>query len=109
MTQTVPATAVFVLIGAEPRTHWLPASIVRDRWGFVVTGTDLLAGGHRPENWSLQRPPMALESSLPGIFAVGDVRRGSVKRVASAVGEGSVAIRLIHDYLTIFNGGGYWV
>jgi len=98
-TQVVSATAVFVLIGAQPRTHWLPASIVRDRWGFVVTGTDLLAGGHRPANWSPQRPPMALESSLPGIFAVGDVRRGSVKRVASAVGEGSVAIRLIHDYL----------
>ena len=99
ITQTVPATAVIVLIGAEPRTHWLPDNIVRDRWGFVVTGTDLLAGGYRPGNWPLQRPPMLLESSLPGIFAVGDVRRGSVKRVASAVGEGSVAIRLIHDYL----------
>ena len=99
MTQTVPATAVFVLIGAEPRTHWLPGNIMRDRWGFVVTGTDLLAGGYRAGNWPLQRPPMLLESSLPGIFAAGDVRRGSVKRVASAVGEGSVAIRLIHDYL----------
>ena len=99
VTETVPATAVFVLIGAEPRTHWLPGNIVRDRWGFVVTGTDLLAGGHRPGNWTLQRSPMLLESSLPGVFAVGDVRRGSVKRVASAVGEGSVAIRLIHDYL----------
>jgi thioredoxin reductase (NADPH) len=95
MTQTVPATAVFVLIGAEPRTHWLPDSIVRDRWGFVVTGTDLLADGY----WPLERPPLLLESSLPGVFAVGDVRRGSVKRVASAVGEGSVAIRLVHDYL----------
>ena len=99
MTQIVPATAVFVLIGAEPRTRWLPGNIVRDRWGFVVTGTDLLAAGYRPGNWPLQRPPMLLESSLPGVFAVGDVRRGSVKRVASAVGEGSVAIRLIHDYL----------
>ena len=99
MTQTVPATAVFVLIGAEPRTRWLPGNIVRDRWGFVVTGTDLLAGEYRPGNWPLQRPPMLLESSMPGVFAVGDVRRGSVKRVASAVGEGSVAIRLIHDYL----------
>ena len=88
-----------MLIGAEPRTHWLPDNIVRDRWGFVVTGTDLLAGGYRAGNWPLQRPPMLLESSLPGIFAAGDVRRGSVKRVASAVGEGSVAIRLIHDYL----------
>ncbi len=99
MTQTVPATAVFVLIGAEPRTHWLPGNIVRDRWGYVVTGTDLPAGGSGPGNRPLQRPPMLLESSLPGVFAVGDVRRGSVKRVASAVGEGSVAIRLIHDYL----------
>jgi thioredoxin reductase (NADPH) len=98
-TETVPAAALFVLIGAEPRTQWLPDSIRRDRWGFVVTGTDLMAGGRLPENWPLQRPPMFLESSLPGVFAVGDVRSGSVKRVASAVGDGSVAIRLIHDYL----------
>jgi thioredoxin reductase (NADPH) len=99
VTETVPAIAVFVLIGAEPRTQWLPDNIKRDRWGFVVTGADLLADGHRQADWPLQRPPMLLESSLPGVFAVGDVRRGSVKRVASAVGEGSVAIRLIHDYL----------
>jgi thioredoxin reductase (NADPH) len=98
-TETVPAAAVFVLIGAEPRTQWLPDSIVRDRWGFLVTGTDLLAGGHPPDGWPLPRPPMFLETSLPGVFATGDVRRGSVKRVASAVGEGSIAIRLIHDYL----------
>jgi thioredoxin reductase (NADPH) len=98
-TETVPATAVFVLIGAEPRTQWLPDDIARDRWGFVVTGTDLLASGHPPEGWPLQRPPMLLESSLPGVFAAGDVRRGSLKRVAAAVGEGSTAIRLIHDYL----------
>jgi thioredoxin reductase (NADPH) len=97
--ETVPAAAVFVLIGAEPRTQWLPDSIVRDRWGFVVTGDDLLAGGQPPEGWPLQRPPMLLETSLPGVFAAGDVRRGSVKRVASAVGEGSIAIRFIHDYL----------
>jgi thioredoxin reductase (NADPH) len=97
--ETVPATAVFVLIGAEPRTQWLPGDIARDRWGFVVTGTDLLASGHPPERWPLQRPPMLLESSLPGVFAAGDVRRGSLKRVAAAVGEGSIAIRLIHDYL----------
>ena len=99
VTETVPAAALFVLIGAEPRTQWLPDDIKRDRWGFVVTGTDLVAGGHPPESWPLRRPPMFLESSLPGVFAVGDVRCGSVKRVASAVGEGSVAIRLIHDYL----------
>ncbi len=100
VTETVPAAAVFVLIGAEPRTQWLPDDIKRDRWGFVVTGTDLMTGGRPPGSWPLQRPPMLLESSLPGVFAVGDVRCGSVKRVASAVGEGSVAIRLIHDYLS---------
>lgn len=99
LTETVPAAALFVLIGAEPRTQWLPPDITRDKWGFVLTGTDLIAGGQRPGGWSLQRPPMLLESSLPGVFAVGDVRSGSVKRVAAAVGEGSVAIRLAHDYL----------
>ncbi len=99
-TETVPAVAVFVLIGAEPRTQWLPDAVVRDRWGFLVTGTDLLADGHPPAGWSLSRSPMFLETSLPGVFAVGDVRRGSVKRVASAVGEGSIAIRLVHDYLS---------
>ncbi|HXZ74252.1 MAG TPA: FAD-dependent oxidoreductase, partial [Streptosporangiaceae bacterium] len=92
VTETVPAAALFVLIGAEPRTQWLPDDVKRDRWGYVVTGTDLMAGGHPPESWPLQRPPMFLESSLPGVFAVGDVRCGSVKRVASAVGDGSVAI-----------------
>jgi thioredoxin reductase (NADPH) len=97
--ETVPATALFVLIGAEPRTQWLPDGIRRDRWGFVLTGTDLMAGGHPLDGWPLQRPPMLLESSWPGVFAAGDVRCGSVKRVASAVGEGSVTIRLIHDYL----------
>jgi len=98
-TETVPAAAMFVLIGAEPRTQWLPDSVVRDRWGFLLTGADLLTDGHPPTSWPLPRPPMFLETSLPGVFAVGDVRHGSVKRVASAVGEGSIAIRLVHDYL----------
>jgi thioredoxin reductase (NADPH) len=98
-TETVRAGALFVLIGAEPRTQWLPDTVRRDRPGFVITGTDLLDDGRPAGDWPLRRLPMFLESSLPGVFAVGDVRYGSVKRVASAVGEGSTAIRLVHDYL----------
>ena len=98
-TRSVPAAAVFVLIGAEPRTAWLPEEIERDRWGFVLTGSDLLRDGRAPERWRLERSPMLLETSLPGVFAVGDVRHGSIKRVASAVGEGSVSIRMVHEYL----------
>jgi thioredoxin reductase (NADPH) len=97
--ETVPAAALFVLIGAEPHTGWLPQAVQRDRWGFVVTGADLLQDGRPPPQWPLERPPMLFESSMPGVFAVGDVRHGSIKRVAAAVGEGSVAIRLLHEYL----------
>ena len=97
--ETVSAMALFVMIGAEPRTQWLPDAVRRDRSGFVLTGADLLEDGRPPAGWPLARLPMFLESSLPGVFAVGDVRRGSIKRVASAVGEGSIAIRLVHDYL----------
>jgi thioredoxin reductase (NADPH) len=97
--RTVDAVALFVLIGAEPRTQWLPAAVRRDRWGLVLTGADLLADGRPGADWPLRRLPMFLESSLPGVFAVGDVRHGSVKRVASAVGEGSIAIHLVHDHL----------
>jgi thioredoxin reductase (NADPH) len=98
-TQTVETPALFVLIGAEPRTQWLPDEVRRDRWGFVVTGSDLLQYGRAAAGWPLERPPRYLESSLPGVFVAGDVRAGSVKRVASAVGEGSVAIRLVHEHL----------
>jgi thioredoxin reductase (NADPH) len=96
--RTVPADALFVLIGAEPRTQWLGQSIARDRRGFILTGPDLPAGagGRR---WRPARAPLALETSLPGVFAAGDVRRGSVKRVASAVGEGAATIPLVHHYL----------
>jgi CheY-like chemotaxis protein len=76
-----------------------PRYLRRDRWGFVVTGTDLLPDGQPPAGWPLDRPPMPLETSLPGVVAAGDVRHGSTKRVAGAVGQGSVAIRLVHEYL----------
>jgi thioredoxin reductase (NADPH) len=97
--ETVAAGALFVLIGAEPRTRWLSGAVRRDPSGFVLTGTDLLQDGRVPDRWPLRRQPMLLESSLPGVFAAGDVRHGSVKRVASAVGEGSIAIHLVHDHL----------
>jgi thioredoxin reductase (NADPH) len=97
--ETVAATALFVLIGAEPRTQWLPGAVRRDQSGFVLTGPDLLQDGRAAAGWPLRRLPMFLESSLPGVFAVGDVRHGSVKRVASAVGEGSIAIHLVHSHL----------
>jgi thioredoxin reductase (NADPH) len=96
-TETVPAGALFVLIGAQPHTSWLPDVIQRDQPGFILTGTDLLAG--TPRRWPLVRAPLPFETSLPGVFAVGDVRHGSTKRVASSVGEGSVAVRQVHEYL----------
>ena len=91
----MPAAGLFILIGAQPFTGWLPEAIKRDQWGFILTGPDT------GQDWPLQRPPFLLETSLPGVFAVGDVRHGSMKRVASAVGDGSTAIRLIHDYLAL--------
>jgi thioredoxin reductase (NADPH) len=98
-TETVPALALFVLIGAEPRTNWLPPSIERDAWGYVITGRDLLHDGKPPSGWPIDRPPMLLEASVPGVFAVGDIRHRSTKRVAAAVGEGATCIALVHDYL----------
>jgi thioredoxin reductase (NADPH) len=98
-TEHVPADALFVLIGAEPHTDWLPAAVQRDQWGFIVTGADLLRDGALPAAWTLDRSPMLLETSVPGVFAVGDVRHRSIKRVASAVGEGSVCVSVIHEYL----------
>ncbi len=98
-TGTVPATGLFVLIGAKPHTEWLPEEIQRDKGGFILTGQDLLQNGQPLQGWPLERPPLLLETSMPGVFAAGDVRHRSVKRVASAVGEGSIAIQLVHDYL----------
>jgi thioredoxin reductase (NADPH) len=96
----VPANSLFVFIGAEPRTAWLDGTIERDERGFILTGPDLLKPGKRPRGWTLERDPSLLETNVPGVFAVGDVRYGSVKRVASGVGEGSVAIQFVHQYLS---------
>lgn len=98
--ERVPASAMFIFIGALPRTDWLAGTIERDERGFLLTGPDLMQGGQRPKGWALDRDPFLLETNIPGIFAVGDVRHGSVKRVASGVGEGSVAVQFIHQYLS---------
>lgn len=98
----VPANSLFVFIGAEPRTEWLPAAILRDGNGFLLAGPDLRADGKLPAAWKEPREPFLLESSVPGVFVAGDVRHGSVKRVASAVGEGSIAIQFVHQYLASF-------
>jgi thioredoxin reductase (NADPH) len=97
--ERVPAPYLFVFIGAAPRTEWLEGVVARDRAGFVLTGPDLLLDGQRPRGWTLDRDPYYLEASAAGVFAAGDVRANSVKRVASAVGEGAMAIQLIHRYL----------
>ena len=97
--EVVEAGHLFVFIGAAPLTDWLPPALVRDRTGFVVTGPDLVVDGRRPRGWDLDRDPYLLESSIPGVFAAGDVRAQSVKRVASAVGEGALAVTLVHRYL----------
>ena len=98
--EEVPATWLFVFIGAAPRTDWLGAAVLRDDKGFVVTGPDLRTPAH-PDAWTLAREPLALETSVPGIFAAGDVRLDSMKRVASAVGEGAMAVHLVHRYLAM--------
>lgn len=94
-TREMPAAGLFILIGAEPRTDWLPADIERDQRGFVHTGNDVT-----PDHWPLERAPAAFETSLPSVFAAGDVRAGSVKRVAAAAGEGAVAVPMIHSVLS---------
>lgn len=93
--ETIGSDALMVMIGAQPRTGWLPAEVERDRGGYVLTGRDLAV-----EPWPLRRGPGALETSVPGVFAVGDARSGSIKRVASAVGEGSVVIPSVFDSLS---------
>lgn len=98
----VAASSLFVFIGAEPGVEWLPDSILRDEKGFVLAGPDLRRNGKLPESWREAREPFLLESSVPGVFVAGDVRHGSIKRVASAVGEGSIAVQFAHQYLAGF-------
>jgi thioredoxin reductase (NADPH) len=95
----VPAAALFVLIGGEPRTQWLPETIQLDGGGYILTGRDVVRDGSRPGRWPLDRAPLPLETSMPGVFAAGDARDRSMKRVASAVGDGATAVRLVHEYL----------
>jgi thioredoxin reductase (NADPH) len=94
-----PASSLFIFIGAQPRTQWLGDLIERDDRGFILSGPDLLRDGKRPASWTLDRDPGLLETNIPGIFVVGDVRHGSVKRVASGVGEGAVVVQFMHQYL----------
>ena len=93
--------AVFVFIGTRPRSDWLPADVRRDAKGFVLTGRDLMADRAYARVWKEQREPLSLETSVPGVFAAGDIRAGAMNRVASAVGEGSMVVRLVHEYLAL--------
>jgi thioredoxin reductase (NADPH) len=98
--RTVPTHALLIFIGAQPHTEWVAGVLERDEVGFILTGTDLLKGGKRPANWTLKRDPYWLESSVPGVLIAGDVRHMSVKRIASSVGEGSMAVQFVHQYLS---------
>jgi thioredoxin reductase (NADPH) len=95
------ADAVFIFIGTRPRSGWLPADVLRDDKGFVLTGRELAADARYPRTWKERREPMLLETSVPGIFAAGDIRAGAMNRVASAVGEGSMAVKFVHEYLAL--------
>jgi thioredoxin reductase (NADPH) len=99
--RTEDADAVFVFIGTRPMSGWLPAGVLRDAKGFVLTGRDLMAAEAYSRTWKEKRDPLPLETSVPGVFAAGDVRAGAMNRVASAVGEGSMVVRLAHEYLAL--------
>jgi thioredoxin reductase (NADPH) len=87
------------MIGGSPRTEWLPDTIERNEGGYILTGRELIRDGRPPRGWPIEREPLLLETSVPGVFAAGDVRYRSIKRVASAVGEGAAVVRLVHEYL----------
>jgi thioredoxin reductase (NADPH) len=101
LTELEEADAVFVFIGSRPRSAWLPPEVLRDSKGFVVTGRDLVTADGYARLWKETREPLPVETSVPGIFAAGDVRAGAMNRVASAVGEGSMVVRLVHEYLAL--------
>ena len=94
-----PCTSVFVFIGAAPRTEWLDGAVARDQRGFILSGADLKSPQAPHPRWPLTREPLLLETSLPGVFVAGDARSQSIKRVASAVGEGAMAVQFVHQYL----------
>jgi thioredoxin reductase (NADPH) len=93
--------AVFIFIGTRPNSEWLPHNVLRDQKGFIITGRDLLAAAVLPRLWKEPREPLAFETSVPGVFAAGDIRAGAMNRVASAVGEGSMVVRSVHEYLAL--------
>jgi thioredoxin reductase (NADPH) len=98
--ETLPTKSLFVFIGAQPHTDWLAGKLDRDQHGFILSGPDLLRDGRKPHGWTIERDPFLLETSVPGVFVAGDVRRGSIKRVASSVGEGAIAVQFMHQYLS---------
>jgi len=97
--ETIPAAVLFIFIGAKPYSDFVADVVERNHAGFILTGPDLASNGRPPKNWQLKRDPFLLETSVPGIFAVGDVRQGAIRRVASAVGQGSTAVSFVHQYL----------
>jgi thioredoxin reductase (NADPH) len=98
--ETLPTKSLFIFIGAQPHTDWLAEKLERDELGFILSGPDLLRDGRKPNGWAIDRDPFLLETSVPGVFVAGDVRRGSIKRVASSVGEGAIAVQFMHQYLS---------
>jgi thioredoxin reductase (NADPH) len=98
--ETLPTKSLFIFIGAQPHTDWLEGKLERDEHGFILSGPDLLRDGRKPRGWTIERDPFLLETNVPGVFVAGDVRRGSVKRVASSVGEGAIAVQFMHQYLS---------